>query len=316
MTTSNRKRTLFALLLFACIPALACESALEDTHAEDSHEEEGHEGAVELSDEELDEFGVELAVAAPGRIATTVELPGEILPNQNHLAHIVPRFPGIVRAVSKEIGDPVKEGDTLATVESSESLSVYSVKALLEGVVIARHVAVGESVTTARDIFVVADLSQVWVDFQAFQKHLPTLASGQRVHITAGHGLPEAEAVVSYISPVVDEATRTATVRAVLPNQDGAWRPGLFVTGRVETASVEVPLAVPTTAIQTIGEVPVVFVKDEDGFEPHPVHVGRRGPHAVEITDGLVPGDQYVARGAFTLKAELQRGELGEGHGH
>ena len=93
------------------------------------------------------------------------------------MAHIVPRFPGIVKSVSKAIGDSVKQGDSLASVESSESLSTYSVKSLLEGVVIERHVAVGESVTTERELFVVADLSEVWVDFQAFQKHLPALAA-------------------------------------------------------------------------------------------------------------------------------------------
>ena len=305
----------FLLALLATL-AVACEPALERGMAEESHEDEGHEEALVLSEAELEEFGIELATAAPGRIATTVELPGEILPNQDRVAHIVPRFPGIVKSVAKAIGDAVKQGDSLASVESSESLSTYAVKSLLEGVVIERHVAVGESVTTERELFVVADLSEVWVDFQAFQKHLPALATGQRVHISAGHGLPEAEALVSYISPVVDEATRTATVRAVLPNADGKWRPGLFVTGRVETASVDVPLAVPTTAIQNVGEVPVVFVKDEDGFEPRPVHLGQRGPHSVEVTDGLSPGDVYVAKGAFTLKAELQRGELGEGHGH
>ena len=305
-------------LLFALIAlfAIACEPGLDSGIAEEDHDEGGHEEALVLSDAELEEFGIQLATAAPGRIVTTVELPGEILPNQDRVAHIVPRFPGIVKSVSKAIGDPVKQGDTLASVESSESLSTYSVKSLLEGVVIERHVAVGESVTTERELFVVADLSEVWVDFQAFQKHLPVLAQGQRVHISAGHGLPEAEALVSYISPVVDEATRTATVRAVLPNDEGKWRPGLFVTGRVETASVDVPLAVPATALQTVGEVPVVFVKDEDGFEPRPVHLGRKGPHSVEIADGLSPGDVYVAAGAFTLKAELQRGELGEGHGH
>jgi len=316
MKRTLRRRTDGLLLALLASLSLACEPALEEGMAEDDHEEEGHEEALILSDAELKEFGVELATAAPGTIATTVELPGEILPNQDRVAHIVPRFPGIVKSVSKAIGDSVKRGDSLASVESSESLSTYSVKSLLEGVVIERHVAVGESVTTERELFVVADLSEVWVDFQAFQKHLPVLAPGQRVHISAGHGLPEAEALVSYISPVVDESTRTATVRAVLPNNEGKWRPGLFVTGRVETASVDVPLAVPTTAIQTVGEVPVVFVKDEDGFEPHPVHLGRKGPHSVEVTDGLSPGDVYVATGAFTLKAELQRGELGEGHGH
>ncbi len=316
MKTSTHSAYLQSILFLFAAFTLACEPSSDEARVEEGHEEEIHEGAVALSDAEQKEFGVELATASKGLIATTVELPGEILPNQDHVAHIVPRFPGIVKSVGKAIGDEVKKGDTLATVESSESLSTYSVKSLLAGVVIARHVAVGESVTTERELFVVADLGEVWIDFQAFQKHLPQLTTGRRVHISAGHGLPEAEALVSYISPVVDQSTRTATVRAVLPNAKGEWRPGLFVTGRVETSSAEVEIAVPTTAIQTIGEVPVVFVKDEDGFEPRPVRLGRKGPHFIEVTDGLRAGESYVSRGAFTLKAELQRGGLGEGHGH
>lgn len=296
---------------FACSP-----EEVGQTPHEEEHPEEAHRGEVTLSEAEIEEFGVELAVAGPGLIATTVEIPGEIRPNAERVAHIAPRFPGIVKSVKKAVGDTVARGDVLAIIESSESLSSYSVKSLLEGLVIARHVSVGESVTTDGELFVVADLESVWVDFQAFQKHLPLLQVGQRVHISAGHGLPEAEALVSYISPVVDEATRTATVRAVVENPDGQWRPGLFVTGRVETTSVEVPLAVPTTAIQTIGAVPVVFVEHDDGFLPTPVRIGTSGPHFVEVKAGLETGQRFVSAGGFILKAELQRGELGEGHGH
>jgi len=310
-TQSTLVPILIALLALACSP----EPGPHDEHAEASHVED-HEGAVVLSEAELREFGIEVSAAGPGRIATTVELPGEIRPNQDRVAHIVPRFPGIAKAVTKAVGDRVERGDTLAQIESSESLSTYAVKSLLEGVVIARHVSVGESVTSDREIFVVADLSTVWVDFQAFQKHLPLLAEGQRIHISAGHGLPEAEALVSYIAPVVDEATRTAIVRAVLPNPEGRWRPGLFVTGRVETAETEASIAIPATAIQRLGELPVVFVKHDNAFEPRPIRLGRSGPHFVEVAAGLEAGEQFVSAGGFTLKAELQRGELGEGHGH
>lgn len=312
----NRKVRLFAIS-FTLLASFACSPApvSPELHAAEAGSEQ-HDGEVVLSAEELEEFGVALSVAGPGTIATTVELPGEIRPNEDLVAHIVPRFPGIVRSVRKAIGDNVAQGDVLAVIESSESLSTYSVKSLLEGLVIERHVSVGEAVNSDRELFVVADLSSVWVDFQAFQKHLPLLTAGQRVHISAGHGLPEAEALVSYISPVVDEATRTATIRAVVENVDGKWRPGLFVTGRVETASDDVPVAVPSTAIQTIGAVPMIFVSDGDGFVPRSVHMGRTGPHFVEITSGLKVGERFVSSGGFTLKAELQRGELGEGHGH
>ena len=314
MKTQSLRSILLLVLALSLGGACAKEEA-EPTQAQEEHDD-GHEGELVLSESELQEFGIEISVAEPGRIATTVELPGEIRPNAERIAHIAPRFPGIVKSVEKAVGDRVNRGDRLASVESSESLSTYTVTSLLEGVVIGRHVSVGESVTTDQDLFVVADLSTVWVDFQAFQKHLPLLKIGQRVHISAGHGLPGTEALVSYIAPVVDEATRTAAVRAILENPTGHWRPGLFVTGRVETESTDVPVAVPKEAIQTIGEVPVVFVKDDDGFVPRPVHVGRTDPHLVEVTRGLEAGEAFVSAGGFTLKAEMQRGELGEGHGH
>lgn len=310
------QRRLLALSM-GLIASIACSPGTPGEEAESTERHPApREGGIQLSDAELEEFGIEISTAGPGSIATTVELPGEIRPNEDLVAHLVPRFPGIVKSVRKAIGDRVAKGDVLATIESSESLSTYSVKSLLEGLVIARHVSVGEAVGSDRELFVVADLSTVWVDFGAFQKHLPLLALGQRIHISAGHGLPEAEALVSYISPVVNEATRTATVRAVVENADGDWRPGLFVTGRVETANEEVPVAVPTGALHTIGEVPVAFVQVDDGFEARPVRLGRQGPHFVEIAAGIEPGESFVSSGGFTLKAELQRGELGEGHGH
>ncbi len=308
-------RSMLLLVLALSLGGACVKEEAEPTQAQEEHDG-GHEGELVLSERELQEFGIEISVAEPGRIATTVELPGEIRPNAERIAHIAPRFPGIVKSVEKAVGDRVNRGDRLASIESSESLSTYTVTSLLEGVVIGRHVSVGESVATDQDLFVVADLSTVWVDFQAFQKHLPLLKIGQQVHISAGHGLPETEALVSYIAPVVDEATRTAAVRAILENATGHWRPGLFVTGRVETESTDVPVAVPKEAIQTIGDVPVVFVKDDDGFAPRPVHVGRTDPHFVEITRGLEAGEAFVSAGGFTLKAEMQRGELGEGHGH
>jgi cobalt-zinc-cadmium efflux system membrane fusion protein len=134
--------------------------------------------------------------------------------------------------------------------------------------------------------------------------------------VSAGHGLEKAEGQISYIAPIVDEETRTAVARVVLHNPDGIWRPGLFVTARVEVAREQVPLAVPKSALEVLDERNVVFVEDEDGFEPRPVVIGRRGDHHVEIREGLAVGDRYVARGGFTLKTELQRGEFTGGHGH
>ncbi len=60
----------------------------------------------------------------------------------------------------------------------------------------------------------------------------------------------------------------------------------------------------------------VVFVKTDEGFKPQPVKIGKENHISVEILDGLTPGDLYVSKGGFTLKAELEKSAFGDDHGH
>lgn len=290
-----------------------------DDHEQQHEESEGNsiEDTVALSDEVFKEFGIVVGVAGPDVVIRTISLPAEIHANEDRLAHIAPRFPGIASEVRKSVGDSVKAGEILAIIESSESLAPYPLKAQIDGTVIERHITRGEPVSQARGrVFTVADLSEVWVDISVYQKHLTSVQLGQTVHISAGHGLAEAEGTISYVSPIVDEETRTATARVVLANPKGLWRPGLFVTAVVELERVEVPVAVPRTALEEVEGSTVVFVRGQDGFAPRPVTFGLRGRDLVEVTAGLKPGDSYVTQGGFTLKSELAREELADGDDH
>jgi cobalt-zinc-cadmium efflux system membrane fusion protein len=324
-----RPRSLWlgALGTLLLVGALACDrsvtppESVEDPpgakgvegHADEASR--GAEGVARLDPATLEEFGVELALAGPGAIEKTISLPAEVRPNEDRLAHIAPRFPGIARDVRARIGDRVKAGQVLAVIES-EALAPFDLKTQIDGVVIAKHITRGEPVSREQAAFVVADLRDVWIDISVYQKDLALLRVGQPVIVSAGHELAEARGEISYLAPVVDEATRTATARVVLPNPEGVWRPGLFVTARVEVAREEVPLAVPRSALEVMGDQTVVFVQEADGFEPRAVQLGRRGDQHVEVTSGLAAGARYVARGGFTLKAELQRGEFAGGHAH
>jgi cobalt-zinc-cadmium efflux system membrane fusion protein len=317
---------LWVLCAALAIGALACdgspsppEAALEHPGAgtaEGQAGEETHvEGLARLDPAVLEEFGVEVAVAGPGPIERSISLPAEVRPNEDRLAHMAPRFPGIARDVRARVGDRVKAGQVLAVIES-EALAPFDLTTQIDGVVIAKHITRGEPVSREQAAFVVADLRDVWIDISVYQKDLALLRVGQPVVVSAGHALAEARGEISYLAPVVDEATRTATARVVLPNSEGIWRPGLFVTARVEVAREEVPVAVPRSALEVMGDRSVVFVQEEDGFAPRAVRLGRRGDEHVEIVSGLASGQRYVARGGFTLKAELQRGEFAGGHAH
>jgi cobalt-zinc-cadmium efflux system membrane fusion protein len=268
---------------------------------------------VRLAPETLEEFGIEVATAGPGIVERSVSLPAEVRPNQDRLAHIAPRFPGIVRDVRADIGDEVRAGQVLAVVES-EALAPFPLETLIDGVVIQKHITRGEPVSRERAVFVVADLRDVWIDISVYQKDLAEVKVGQPVHVSAGHGMHEADGRISYLSPVVDETTRTATARVVLPNPQGRWRPGLFVATRIRTSEREVPLAIPRTALQQVEEESVVFVETPDGFVPRPVELGRKGETLVEVMGGLEPGERYVVQGGFTLKSELARETFSGGH--
>ena len=114
----------------------------------------------------------------------------------------------------------------------------------------------------------------------------------------------------------MDEGTRTATARVVLNNPDGSLRPGLFVTAKVTIGNLPAKIVVAKSALQTFEGKTVVFVRTVKGFEPKPVELGRQNDAVAEVLSGLAPGQTYVAKGSFTLKAHLSKGAFGDGHNH
>jgi cobalt-zinc-cadmium efflux system membrane fusion protein len=305
--------------IFGLLTVLFCMTgAVVWAQPRDKHDEPGHEEEriVILTPEELLEFGIEVGVAGAGIIEQYLSLPAEIRPNADRLAHIVPRFAGIVTDVYVELGERVERDQVLATIESDESMSSYQVKTLISGTVISKHITLGEAVSRERDTFVIADLTTVWVDVTLYQRDLDRVRNGQTATIYVGHGRSKDSGAISYITPVVDEATRTATARIVLANEHGRWRPGMFVTAEILIERADVDIAIPKTALQMLDEHPVVFVESDEGFEAREVTLGREGSQLVEVLSGLAPGERYVSKGGFTLKAELGKEAFGGGHGH
>lgn len=207
---NNSFRTLTAAFLLA-LASPACERSAEPP-AEGSAEgaEEHHDDAEEtpsvvvVSEKQRTSLKIEVATAGPGRIDAPVELLGEVEPNGDHLAHIVPRFPGIVREVRKVAGDSVRAGEVLAVIESSESLVRYELRTLIAGIVLEKHLTIGEAVGPEKQVFLIADLSTVWVDLSVYQKDLAEVSVGQAVRIHSVQQGPDAEGTISYVTPVVD----------------------------------------------------------------------------------------------------------------
>lgn len=275
---------------------------------------EDAEGSVELSDAKVAAAGIELETAAPGVLRDGLLLNGILQPNQEALVQVTPRFPGIVRDIRKRIGDQVNKGDVLATVESNQSLTLYELRAPIAGTIIDRQASLGEYASEQKPAFVIADLSTVWVDFSVYRRDLKRVRIGDTVIIDAEDGGSPIEAKISYVSPVGSSETQSALARAVVGNADLRLRPGLFVTGRLLLAAKPVKIAVKTSALQSVENRTVVFVRVGRKFETREVEIGDRDPQQVEITFGLVEGDVYAAKNSFVIKAEQAKGTASHEH--
>ena len=282
--------------------------ATTKTTATEKAEKEERSDSVVLSDAKIAAAGIELAKASSGVLRDSLMLNGMVQPNQEALVQVTPRFPGIVREVRKRVGDRVQRGDVLAIVESNQSLTPYELKAALAGTVIDRQTTLGEYVSEQKPAFVIADLSTVWVDFSVYRRDLTRVSIGDQVLIDPADGGPAIDAEVSYLSPVGSSDTQSALARAIVPNSEQRLRPGLFITGRLTLSAKQVGVAVKSSALQTIDNRTVVFVRNGDKFEARDVEIGERDSELMEITFGVLEGDVYAARNSFIVKAELAKG--------
>ena len=300
------------------------EHAGAGQHEEGEHEEHDHgipedHEEVRLTKKAIDLTGLKVSEVEEKRIARTIELPGEIGFNEDRLAHITPRYAGIVKEIRKHIGAYVKEGDVLAIIESNESLAAYSLRAPISGWIVEKHATPGEFSGEDADLFVVANLATVWVNCEAYAKDADIIKPGQPILIKAVGSDRQIQAALSYVAPVFNENTRSMIARAVISNTDGFWRPGTFITGEIAIDSDTSVPAVLKDAVQVLHDQSVVFIPvEEDAFKPVAVKTGLSDDTFVEIVSGLKPGEWYVSKGAFELKSEIVTSTLGShaGHGH
>lgn len=203
--------------------------------------------------------------------------------------------------------------DALGT-SAPERLPRFEIRAPIAGTVVERNVSMGEAVPADRDIFVVADLTSVWIEASISAKDLGRVRPGQAATIVATELGLTATGRITFIGALIGEQNRRATARMVVPNTGGAWRPGSFVTVRLEQSSAVVPLAVPVSALQTFRDWQVVFVRYGDWFEARPLVLGRSDGEWIEVLSGLKPGERFAATNSFAVKAEI--GKLGATHDH
>ena len=200
---------------------------------------------------------------------------------------------------------------------NGEMFSYVEIKAKRSGTVITRNIELGEEAESNKTIFTIADLDSVYADLQASNKDLSSLKEGQQVTIISEEEDKTIGKILT-VSPIISEDTRTAMVRVLIDNHDNRFRPGSFVTGKINISADNLPIVLPKEAVQNIKGSNVVFVESTEGFKPVDVVVGREDSGNIEIISGLKTGTKYVSKGAFTLKSIVVTSGIDPhaGHGH
>ena len=173
------------------------------------------------------------------------------------------------------------------------------------GTVVEKQAIAGLAVTPMMHLYVIADLSTVWVLADVYERDMAQVRVGQRAKMQID-ALPARrfEGAVTFVSPTVDQATRTAKVRFEFPNRDGALRPGMYATVEISAPGGQA-LVIPSDSLVDTGERKIVFVAKGAGrFEPRAVVTGAAFNGRYEVIEGLNEGDVIATTGQFLLDSE------------
>ena len=271
-----------------------------------------HEGRTQISPRMQAAAKLGLARVGPVTLAFKRTLFGVIAPIPDRVQLIEAPYPSLVEALHVGIGDPVARGQPLITLRNTRTLEAYPVASPAAGEVIALAARAG---MRAEDqaLLEVADLSSVWVQLSAFPEDVETLRPGQSATIYDLHRHKVAHTRLSYIAPVMTGG-HIARARAVIPNPDGHWRPGMHLKADVHTGRRSAPMAVHRDALQEFRGMPVVFARYGDIFEVRMLELGQRDDEFVEVLGGIEPGTEYVSRNSFVVKADVLKD--GASHDH
>ncbi len=261
-----------------------------------------------------------LSAPARGRIEDmAVEYAGvEVEKGQSVINFFSPDLTALRRVLL--VGNPVNPG---SNAPGTADRYTGGLIAPISGVVVERSVYSGQYVAEGDRLLTIADASMLWFRFDVYESQLPWFKLGQNIEVTVsavpGNVFP---ATISFIEPILNDATRTVKIRADIKNPAvpdskpprRLLRFGMYAEGNVR-AEVPDVLTVPRTAILFPGNAAYAYVDNGDGaYERHRVKLGRQGDTVWEVLDGLAEGDRVVSSGNVLLDAQAQFAQGGNEH--
>ncbi|MBL1259260.1 MAG: efflux RND transporter periplasmic adaptor subunit [Thiotrichaceae bacterium] len=275
-------------------------------------EYDNFEGRTKIETAVAEALEIGTAVAGSVDMQETIRVYGQIVANSERLRKITARFDGAIKSVAASQGEQVRKGQKLATVESNESLQLFTITSPIRGVITQRDANVGEQ-TDGRQLFTIMDNRSVWAELSVFPTDLAQVKMGAPVTVTDTTSGYTVNGKIAQINPLA-EADQSVKVRVVLDNKKGQLRPGRHISAHITVGEHTATLAVKRSGLQTFRDFTVVYAQIGEEYEVRMLELGLQAGEWAEVLGGLESGTRYVSENSYVIKADIEKS--GASHDH
>jgi len=270
------------------------------------------EGRTKIAEDVAKAMEIATDIVGPSTFHETVEVYGKLTLPADANSNVYARFDGLVEKVHVKLGDSVKKGQLLLTVESNESLQSYKVFSAQNGIVSTVSVTSGEQ-SIGRSLLQITNDETLIAELAIFPKDLPTVRLGAKATLSInGVEAKQVSTVDSRILKVRDDQAKL--FRVLVNNTDSSLSEGSFVSAAIEIGSYDVAMAVKRKGLQSFRDFTVVYAKVGDEYEVRMLELGRAVGNEIEVLGGISIGTEYVTQNSYILKADIEKS--GASHDH
>ena len=273
---------------------------------------DNYEGRTKIDDSLAKAMDIKTDFVSSKKLNARLKVYGQLVLPPNAVRNISARYPGEITSVDVILGQAVKKGQTLFTIQSSESLQSYQVKSPIDGLITFQDIGVGEQ-SGDKKLVAITDTSQLIAELNVYPEDQNKKLLDAPVDIQVpGHDKTISTKIFDSLYAV--NGSQAKVYRAIVNNNDGFYSPGQFITAQILFDSFTVERAVKEESLQAFRDFTVVYGKFGDQYEVRMLELGRKAEGWVEVLNGIPSGTEYVTLNSYIIKADIEKS--GASHDH
>ena len=275
-------------------------------------EYDNFEGRTKIEPKVAQALEINTSTARSEILKETLKVYGKLAIKPENIRNISARFAGVIKKLNVSLGQVVKKGQALMSIENNESLRTYTIYSPIDGVIQNINANSGEQ-SGSNTLMKIVDNSSLYAELSVFpaDREKVLIDTDVRVKVKGHQAILKGKII--QINEFI-ESNQSVIMRVDLANETGRLISGSFITATIEIAEFRVDLAVRRSGLQSFRDFTVVYEKIDDEYEVRMLELGRIAGDWIEVLGGLKPGAEYVSENSYVIKADIEKS--GASHDH